>query len=184
MLNCYFYFWSLFLWPRPHLLTPLVTVVKSAKSSVDLHVLIISSKELKLWLKNIGTIEISSISTSTVSYMICIFIVQYELCSYNDSCRVESFNTLEWNVSWRRSSYLKISMLHMVLLNQWICRKYSYCWNSTKYELLFCAQMYCLSSLMSIWIIVCIKYIDYKYNLYLTCNFSPSSNKIILNFLN
>lgn len=145
-----------------------------------------SNKELKLWLGNIDAIEILSISTSIVSCMICIFIVGYELYSYNDRCRVESFNTLEWNVSWRHSSYLKISMLHMVPLNQWVWRKkYSYCWNSTKYESLFCIQIYCLSSLISIWIVVCMKYIDYKYNLlYLTCNFPPSSNKRILYFLN
>lgn len=139
--------------------------------------------ELKLWFRNLDTIEIPSFSTSIVNHMICILIVEYEFCSYNDSCRVESFSTLEWNVSWRHSWCLKISMLHMVPLNQWVWRKYSYCWNSTKYELVFCKQIYFLSSLISMW--VCIKYINYKYNLlYLTCNFPASSNKMILYFLN
>lgn len=33
--------------------------------------------------------------------MICIFIVEYELYTYTNSCRVESFNTVEWSGSSR-----------------------------------------------------------------------------------
>lgn len=85
--------------------------------------------------------EITSVTTDRGSYMICIFVVGHELYSYNDSCRVESFNTLEWNVSWRHSWYLKISRLHMVPQNQWVWRKYSCCWNIEEYKFLCGTQI-------------------------------------------
>lgn len=65
-----------------------------------------SNTELK-WLRNMDTLDSTSVSISRVSYTICIFIVGHELHSCNDSCRVGSFNTLEWNVSWRHSGIWK-----------------------------------------------------------------------------
>jgi hypothetical protein len=99
------------------ILSPLVSVGKLAKWLVIHMYGMLVTKSWNYDLKVQIPLKISCISVSRVSYMIYIFRVGHELYSYNDSCRVESFNTLKWYVSWRHSWYPKISRLHMVPLN-------------------------------------------------------------------